>query len=87
MKIKSHFIVPGILMMALVQFANINKLSAQETGYFTHQFLQPILINPGATGFNEDHQAMATYKHSYSDFSGAPRTFTALYHGSFADKV
>jgi type IX secretion system PorP/SprF family membrane protein len=64
-----------------------NKINAQEAGYFSHQFLQPILINPGATGFDGDHQVLASYKHNYSDFSGAPRTFTALYHGSFAEKV
>lgn len=72
------------LCMQLCIYTSVN---AQETGYFNHQFLHPILINPGATGFNEDHQVMAAYKHSFSDFSGAPRTFTALYHGSFADKV
>jgi len=64
-----------------------NKMYAQEAGYFNHQFLQPVLINPGATGFDGDHQFLAAYKHNYSDFEGAPRTFTALYHGSFAEKV
>ena len=24
--------------------------TAQEAGYFNHQYLQPVLINPGATG-------------------------------------
>lgn len=67
--------------------AGINKLAAQEAGYFNHQYLQPILINPGATGFDGNHQILAGYKHNYSDFEGAPRTFTALYHGSFAEKV
>lgn len=62
-------------------------VNAQEAGYFNHTYLYPVLINPGATGFEENHQVMASYKHNYSDFSGAPRTFTALYHGSFADKV
>lgn len=64
-----------------------NTAAAQEAGYFNHQYLQPILINPGATGFQGDHQLLAGYKHMWSDFPDAPRTFTALYHGSFADNI
>lgn len=75
------------LIIMVLSINDGNKISAQEAGYFSHQFLQPILINPGATGFDGDHQVLASYKHNYSDFSGAPRTFTALYHGSFAEKV
>jgi len=73
--------------ICILTTCGLQNLSAQEAGYFNHQFLQPILLNPGATGFQGDHQVMASYKHNYSDFSGAPRTFTALYHGSFAEKV
>lgn len=64
-----------------------SHLSAQEPGYFNHHFLQPVLINPGATGFSGHHELLAGYKHRWSDFPDAPRTFTALYHGSFADKI
>lgn len=60
---------------------------AQEAGYFNHQYLQPVLFNPGATGFDGDHQILAGYKHMWSDFPDAPRTFTALYNGSVADNL
>jgi len=52
-----------------------------------HQYLQPILINPAATGFQGDHQVLAGYRSTWSAFPDAPRTFTALYNGSFADKI
>ena len=77
----------GFVLCVIFHLGSPNKLNAQEAGYFNHQYLIPVLINPAATGFNGDHQIMAAYKHNYSDFAGAPRTFSALYHGSFADKV
>ena len=75
-------------VLAVVLITGITKSGiAQEAGYFNHSYLQPILINPAATGFQGDHQIMAGYKHMWSDFPDAPRTFTALYNGSFAESI
>ncbi len=84
-KIQSYII--GAILMAIISGGAATSALAQEAGYFNHQYLQPILFNPGATGFQGDHQLLAGYKHMWSDFPGAPRTFTALYHGSFADNL
>jgi type IX secretion system PorP/SprF family membrane protein len=62
-------------------------MKAQEAGYFNHHYFQPVLINPGATGFDGDQQILGSYKLNFTDFEDAPRSFTALYHGSFADKI
>jgi type IX secretion system PorP/SprF family membrane protein len=83
---KLHQYITGIFLTSLL-CVGVTNLKAQETGYFNHHFIQPVLINPGATGFQGDHQILAGYKHTWSDFPDAPRTFTALYHGSFADKI
>lgn len=77
----------GFILSVILHLGISNKINGQEAGYFNHQYILPVLINPAATGFNGGHEIMAAYKHNYSDFDGAPRTFTALYHGSFADKV
>lgn len=77
----------GIGLKSMILIGSFQMVSAQEAGYFDHHYLQPVLINPGATGFNGDHEFLAAYKLNYTDFPGAPRTFTALYNGSFADKV
>lgn len=77
----------GIGLKSMILIGSFQMVSAQEDGYFDHHYLQPVLINPGATGFNGDHEFLAAYKLNYTDFPGAPRTFTALYNGSFADKV
>src|SRR5688500_17497932 len=87
MKNKIQRAIYILLPCVLIQLMLVLNVSAQEAGYFNHQFLHPVLINPGATGFDENHQVLASYKHNYSDFEDAPRTFTALYHGSFADKI
>ncbi len=84
-KIQDYFF--GIILIAVICAGMNQSALSQEAGYFNHQFLQPVLINPGATGFQKDHQVMAGYKHMWSDFPGAPRTFTALYHGSFANNL
>nr|MDQ3016346.1 PorP/SprF family type IX secretion system membrane protein [Bacteroidota bacterium] len=80
-------IIASASLILVTQLCMISSVNAQEPGYFNHQFLHPVLINPGATGFQGNHQILAAYKHKWSSFPGAPRTFTALYHGSFADKV
>jgi type IX secretion system PorP/SprF family membrane protein len=77
----------NILVSALMVCASIIGLTAQEAGYFSHHYFQPVLINPGATGFEGDHQVLGSYKLNFTDFDNAPRSFTALYHGSFAEKI
>ena len=77
----------GIILSVIVTIGAVNTAYTQEAGYLNHSFLQPILFNPGATGFQGDHQLLAGYKHMWSDFPDAPRTFTALYNGSFADNL
>lgn len=84
---KIQLCLSGIVLTMILLTSTFQTVRAQEAGYFDHHYLQPVLINPGATGFNGDHEFMASYKLNYTDFPGAPRTFTALYNGSFADKV
>lgn len=87
MKSKMQSNILAAILMVIISGGISNTIIGQEAGYFNHQFLQPILFNPGATGFQGDHQVLAGYKHNWSDFEGAPRTFTALYHGSFANNL
>lgn len=87
MKSKFQAYILGTVLTVAFSAGVSNKAFGQEAGYFNHQYLQPILFNPGATGFQGDHQLLGGYKHMWSDFPGAPRTFTALYHGSFAENL
>ena len=87
MKNKIQAYIFGIVLSGTITLAAVNTASTQEAGYFNHTFLQPVLFNPGATGFQGDHQLLAGYKHQWSDFPDAPVTFTALYNGSFAGNM
>jgi len=76
-----------VLVMTVLMSISTQRVHAQEAGYFSHHYFLPVLINPGATGFYGDHELLAGYRSNYSDFPDAPKTFTALYNGSFADKI
>jgi type IX secretion system PorP/SprF family membrane protein len=82
--LKCLYVIP-LVVIFLVGRSNVTI--AQEAGYFNHYYILPVLINPGATGYKGDHEFIAGYKHNYADFPGAPRTFTFMYHGSFAEKA
>jgi type IX secretion system PorP/SprF family membrane protein len=77
----------GAFVMTLLFTLTVQTSRAQEAGYFSHHYFLPVLINPGATGFRGDHEILAGYRHNYADFADAPRTFTALYDGCFADRI
>ena len=75
-----------LLTIVCLSVAN-QKAAAQEAGYFNHHYFIPVLINPGATGFNGDHEIIGAYRTNYGDFDGAPRTYSALYQGAFANNI
>jgi type IX secretion system PorP/SprF family membrane protein len=77
----------SFVVIALCALFTVDKAAAQEAGYFSHHYFEPVLINPGATGFRGDHEILGAYRSSYGDFPDAPRSYTALYHGSFADNI
>jgi len=72
-----------ICMLLLVS----GTLISQEQAIFTQYHLQPVLINPGATGFGNDHHLLANYRSKWSAFEGAPKTFTFLYSGAVNDRI
>jgi len=63
----------------------VTMATAQETGIFTHYYLNPVLINPGATGFEDSHEFIFDYRNKSAGFDGSPRTFTLLYNGPVGD--
>ena len=54
---------------------------------FSHYIMNPVLINPAATGFNGNHNFFLHYKNQWSGFSGAPRTIAASYNGAIGEKL
>jgi type IX secretion system PorP/SprF family membrane protein len=60
---------------------------AQERYIFSQHFVNPVLINPGATGFGDAHNFLFNYRNKWASFPGAPNTYAFSYDGIVADKV
>jgi type IX secretion system PorP/SprF family membrane protein len=60
---------------------------AQETGVFKQYYINPVLINAGATGFDNQHEFILSYRNAWSGFDGSPRTYTLLYNGPVGERM
>lgn len=70
----------------------LNELSSQtrligERGIYTQGLISPVLINPGATGFQESQQLLFNYRNTWATFPGAPRTLTFNYNGPLGNRL
>jgi type IX secretion system PorP/SprF family membrane protein len=75
-----------LLTFSLLVFGWV-AINAQDHAIYTQYFLNPVLINPGATGFNDQHEIFLNYRSQWSDVDGAPRNYTASYNGRLFDNV
>lgn len=68
-------------------------VEAQNERYFDERyisglaFLNPVIVNPGATGHDFNHHILATYKNNWSSFEDTPRSFILSYDGPVADRL
>ncbi len=82
-----------LVIFACVLFVSGVKLQAQNERYFDERyitglsFLNPVIVNPGATGNSLDHNLFVSYKNNWSSFEGTPKTFMASYDGPVADRL
>ena len=53
----------------------------------TLSFLNPVLINPGATGAMGTHQAIVNYKNKWATFPDSPKSYLISYDGPVADRL
>ncbi len=59
----------------------------QEPGVYTQYHLNPVLLNPGATGHSGDHEFLFNYRNKWASFDGAARDFTFMYHGAVGERI
>jgi len=50
-------------------------------------YLNPVLINPGATGMEDTHQIIAGYRNKWASFPDSPKTYSISYDGPVTDKL
>jgi type IX secretion system PorP/SprF family membrane protein len=76
----------GILILVIAVFGTFFA-KAQDEMIFSHYLLNPVLINPAASGFNDQHNFYLHYKNQWSGFTGAPRTGAVSYNGTLGEKL
>lgn len=75
------------IFSALLTMFFFSSVFAQEEYIFNQYFLNPATINPGAVGFDGNHNILFNYRNTWAGFPDAPRTFAAHYNGEVADNV
>ena len=60
---------------------------AQEQAVYTQYQVFPILVNPGYTGFQDQHEFIGNARSTWTGFPGKPTDFTIMYSGPLGDKL
>lgn len=58
-----------------------------ERSIYSHHFLNPVLVNPGASGFEDHQELLINYRNSWATFPGSPRTVTFSYNGPIGNRI
>lgn len=82
----------NIFILFVVVFGSIN-LYGQNERYFDERyisdlsFINPVLVNPAATGHDMNHSLLLSYKNTWATFEGTPKTLILSYDGPIADRL
>ena len=60
---------------------------AQEQAIYSQYQVFPILVNPGYTGFQDQHEFVGNARSTWTGFPGKPNNFTVMYSGPVGDKL
>ena len=81
------------LILIIVCVLGVGALSAQNERYFDERyisglsFLNPVIVNPGATGNDMNHHVFLSYKNNWASFEGSPKSLILSYDGPVADRL
>jgi len=82
----------NIYILLFVVFGS-TCLFGQNERYFDERyisdlsFLNPVLVNPGATGHDLEHHLLLSYKNTWATHEGSPKTLILSYDGPIADRL
>jgi len=60
---------------------------AQDYSVFSHYHISPVLINPAAAGFNDNHEILMNLRNQWTGFPGAPKSYGVTYNGAFGNNL
>jgi type IX secretion system PorP/SprF family membrane protein len=76
-----------VLLSISIAFALITTVSAQDEAIFNHYLVNPMIINPAYTGFNDNIQLFGHYRAQWTGFPGAPKTYAVTANIPVTNKV
>tara|TARA_Y100000385_G_scaffold282812_1_gene337860 strand:- start:2286 stop:3236 length:951 start_codon:yes stop_codon:yes gene_type:complete len=81
-----------ILITSIAFLLGISKVDAQvrligEQSVYTSYYLNPVLVNPGATGYEGYHSVVLNYRNAWASFPNSPSTGTLSYNGPIGNRI
>lgn len=76
-----NFLISMVFLLAAI------ASNAQEQAIYSQYHLFPILVNPGYTGFTNQHEFVLNARRNWTGFPGTPTTYTMMYHGPISDRL
>ncbi len=76
-----------LLLFCSTQYTVAQERYLDERYIFTQSYINPYLVNVGATGFDGYQQIFLNYRNKWSTFDGSPKTITIGYNGPVADRL
>lgn len=83
---KTIFLLFALVFSAGMMYAQGPRLIGERSIY-SHHFLNPVLVNPGASGFEDHQELLINYRNSWATFPGSPRTVTFSYNGPIGNRL
>ena len=68
-------------------FGFFTAANAQDEMIYNHYIINPVLVNPAATGANGGQNFFLHYKNQWTGFPGAPSTVAINYNGAVGQKM
>ena len=78
-----------LILFTVFSMICISQVWSQQEIFSRHYLLNPILINPGYTGFQDHHNLLFNYNNQLSGWgdNGAPKTVTASYNAPVNEHI
>ncbi len=83
---KIFFLLVALVFTSSILLAQGPRLIGERSIY-SHHFLNPVLVNPGASGFEDHQELLVNYRNSWATFPGSPRTVTFSYNGPVGNRI
>ena len=84
-KMKNIILVLTLVLAYMNMDAQVRYIDERYAS--TMSYLNPVFVNPGATGTSGTHQMILNYKNTWATHPKSPKTFLVSYDGRVADRL